>query len=83
MIPLDFKERCIQRALDKSEQGSCVSDLLDNQWEDALDYVLNLPENYDTDKEFKHAMMKRDSYPNLCLAHSKYMCIMVILANIK
>ena len=82
-LPLDFKEKCIECALNRSEEGSCNYNLLDNQWSDALDYVLNLPENYDTDKEFKYAMEKRDSYPNLCLAHSKYMCIIVILANIR
>jgi len=83
LLPEDFKEKCIDCALRRFEYGSCTYELLDNQWNNALDYVLNLPEDYDTDKEFKYAMKRRESYPNLCLAHSKYTCIIVILANIK
>jgi hypothetical protein len=82
-LPLDFKEKCIECALDKSEKGSCDYNLLYNQWDDALEYVKNLPEDYDTFKEIKYAVKKRDSYPILSLAHSKYMCIIVILANIR
>ena len=81
-LPDAFKENCIQYAIYKSG-GATTYNILYNQWEDALEYVKNLPEAYDTDTEFNYAMKKRDSYPNLCLAHGKYMCIMVILANIK